>query len=115
MLCHRDNLSFPIGNCTSFSVHSVINSINWSRICIVSLRREGFMSEQGNLHPPISVRPATNDPEAWKAYWEAQGQSWRTEPEIDNERQSYLEHQRMIRPDVEKEIYPFKGIKLSRA
>jgi len=32
-------------------------------------------------------RPGTNDRDAWLSYWREQGQSWRTEPEIDHERQ----------------------------
>jgi hypothetical protein len=33
-------------------------------------------------------RPTSNDDrEGWKAYWVVQGMPWRTEPEIDEERQ----------------------------
>ena len=32
-------------------------------------------------------RPAINDRDAWRAYWQTQGMPWRTEPEIDEERQ----------------------------
>jgi hypothetical protein len=60
-------------------------------------------------------RPANDDTEAWKAYWKAQGQPWRTEPEIDIERQKYLTERRAIVPDVKKGIYPFRDIKLNRA
>src|SRR5881227_2348314 len=60
-------------------------------------------------------RPANNDTEAWKAYWKEQGQLWRTEPEIDVERQKYLAARRNIQPNIEQGIYPFKDIKLSRA
>ncbi len=42
-------------------------------------------------------------------------QLWRTEPEIDTERQRYLAERRAIAPDIEQGIYPFRGIKLSRA
>lgn len=35
-------------------------------------------------------RPITDDRDAWYTYWEAQGQSWRTEPEIGEERQAQL-------------------------
>src|SRR5260221_5913943 len=44
-----------------------------------------------------------------------QGYSWRTEPEIDAKRQKELTEHRAIVPDIEKGIYPFKGLKLSRA
>ena len=40
---------------------------------------------------------------------------WRTEPEIDVERQAVLTERLAIVPDVRKEIYPFQGEKLSRA
>jgi uncharacterized protein YjbI with pentapeptide repeats len=38
-----------------------------------------------------------------------------TEPEIDAERQKYLAERRSIAPDIERGIYPFKEIQLSRA
>jgi hypothetical protein len=59
----------------------------------------------------------TTDTDAWKTYWKAQGQPWRTEPEIDADRQRYLAERRAIVPDIEKGIYPFKDIepKLTRA
>ncbi len=47
--------------------------------------------------------------------WKAQDQPWRTEPEIDAERQKYLAERRNITPDIEYGIYPFKDIQLSRA
>lgn len=40
---------------------------------------------------------------------------WRTDPEIDLERQTFLASRLALVPDVKKEIYPFQGIKLSRA
>lgn len=64
---------------------------------------------------PLPQRPTTDDPQAWKAYWQAQGQPWRTEPEIDEERQKYLAERRAIVPDIEKGIYPLKDINLTRA
>src|SRR2546428_1738646 len=76
------------------------------------------MSEQDNgkvTTVATPQRPTTNEPKAWKTYWEAQGQPWRTEPEIDIERQKYLAERRSITPNIEKGIYPFKDIKLSRA
>jgi uncharacterized protein YjbI with pentapeptide repeats len=60
-------------------------------------------------------RPTTDDPKAWWAYWAAQGQTWRSEPEIGIERQHYLAEHRTIVPDVEQGVYPFKDIQLSRA
>lgn len=73
------------------------------------------MSEQGETQIVTLQRPTNDDREAWKAYWESKGQLWRNEPEIDNERQMYLNERRMISPDIEKGIYPFKDIKLDRA
>jgi hypothetical protein len=35
-------------------------------------------------------RPMNDDKEAWKAYWEQQGQPWRTKPEIEEGRKKYL-------------------------
>lgn len=60
-------------------------------------------------------RPEAQDRDAWHGYWRARGQPWRTEPEIDPERQAYLAERRAIKPDLEQGIYPFKDIKLNRA
>src|SRR2546422_11418207 len=73
------------------------------------------MSEQDGTKAPALQRPANDDKEAWKAYWKEQGQPWRTEPEIDAVRQKYLAERRAIVPDIEKGIYPFKDIRLTRA
>jgi uncharacterized protein YjbI with pentapeptide repeats len=71
--------------------------------------------EQAKQHVQPPQRPAPDDYDAWHAYWEAQDQSWRTEPEIDTKRQKELERCRAIKPDIERGIYPFSGMKLSRA
>ena len=63
----------------------------------------------------LPQHPSSQDRTAWAGYWQEQGQPWRTEPEIDEERQQYLVKLRAIAPDIEKDIYPFKGVKLSRA
>jgi uncharacterized protein YjbI with pentapeptide repeats len=73
------------------------------------------MSGHDNGQVTILQRPIKNDPEAWQAYWEAQGQLWRTEPEIDEDRQRFLAERCAIKPDLKQGIYPFKDIKLSRA
>jgi uncharacterized protein YjbI with pentapeptide repeats len=73
------------------------------------------MSDQDNGQVSTLQPPATNDPEAWRAYWKAQGWPWRTEPEISKEQQKYLTERRAVTPNIEKSIYPFKDIKLSRA
>jgi Pentapeptide repeats (8 copies) len=60
-------------------------------------------------------RPLDNDDrDAWRAYWQAQGMRWRTEPEIGEERQRFLTERRAVEPDIEQGIYPFKGLKLQR-
>lgn len=53
--------------------------------------------------------------DAWRAYWEARGWPWRTQPEIDGRRQTYLSAQRDIMPNSKKSVYPFKDICLTRA
>jgi len=65
-------------------------------------------------------RPASkDDPNVWKAYWTVQSMPWRTEPEIDEQRQRYLAQRRAVQPDVEKSVYPFRdengSIRLTRA
>src|SRR3989442_14563910 len=41
--------------------------------------------------------------------------AWRTEPEIDSERQRFLAERLVIVPDIQCGIYPFKDVKLTRA
>src|SRR3989440_12986486 len=41
--------------------------------------------------------------------------AWRTEPEIDSERQRFLAERLVIVPDIQRGIYPFKDVKLTRA
>jgi hypothetical protein len=53
--------------------------------------------------------------EDWPTFWAKQGQSWRTEPEIDAPRQAELTTHREITPDILRGISPFKGMKLRRA
>ena len=59
-------------------------------------------------------RPNTNDQRAWHAYWEAQDQPWRTEPEVDTTRQQYLDEHLTVK-EREWERYPFKDSVLDRA
>jgi uncharacterized protein YjbI with pentapeptide repeats len=73
------------------------------------------VSEQDGHQTAAPQRPVTDGRGLWKAYWEAQGQPWRTEPEIDVGRQKYLAERRAIMTDVLTGIYPFKGVGLSRA
>src|SRR6266571_1736091 len=73
------------------------------------------MSDQNGMQPVALQRPTSDDRSAWQVYWKEQGQSWRTEPEIDEERQKFLTERRCIVPDIKQGIYPFKAIKLTRA
>jgi uncharacterized protein YjbI with pentapeptide repeats len=73
------------------------------------------MSEEEGTQVLLPPRPTESDPEAWKPYWEGRGQPWRTEPEISTGRQEELAQYRSIVPNIEKGIYPFKGMKLTRA
>src|SRR5205085_7944781 len=73
------------------------------------------MNEHDGTLASTLQRPMTNDREAWKPYWKAQDHLWRTEPEISNERQKVLAALLDIVPDIEKGIYPFKDVKLSRS
>jgi len=67
-------------------------------------------------HPSSSTLPSnTNDSETWKAYWKEQGQPWRTEPAIDEARQQQLLSYYQGIVDIERGMYPFKGVRLSRA
>src|SRR5258708_22466435 len=77
-------------------------------------RRSRQTSKQNGIQTTMIQRPANDDTDAWKAYWKAQGQEWRTEPETDVERQKYLAERRSIKPDDKQGVYPFKDIKLSR-
>src|SRR5438067_9958274 len=64
------------------------------------------ISQQGIKQPPSTIPLYV---------WQALAFPWRSEPEIDNERQVYLEERRTIISDVELGIFPFKDVKLSRA
>ncbi len=65
-------------------------------------------------HPSLQY-PIPDDQDAWHIYWKARGQSWRIEPEIAEERKAQLSEYRTIIPNIQKGIYPFRDIKLSRA
>src|SRR3989440_6630843 len=41
--------------------------------------------------------------------------SWRTEPEIDFERQEFLRQRLAVEADIQRGVYPFKDVKLGRA
>ncbi len=54
--------------------------------------------------------PVNGGLEAWRTYWVAKGQSWRTRPEIDEERQRDLVQRLTTMPSIEKGIYPFRSM-----
>jgi uncharacterized protein YjbI with pentapeptide repeats len=63
---------------------------------------------------PASPAPAP-DTETWQAYWKHQGQPWRSEPLIDQERQHLVASCLQTGVDIEQGKYPFQGMRLSRA
>jgi uncharacterized protein YjbI with pentapeptide repeats len=67
--------------------------------------------------PSQPQRPTTDDPEAWRTYWKAQGMPWRMEPEISGIRKDDLEARRQgVRPDIERGLcVQRRGTKLTRA
>ncbi len=73
------------------------------------------MLEQNRTSASMLMRPTTSQRDAWVAYWREAGQRWRTEPEIDVERQAYLRQRLSIQPDLEEGLYPFREVKLDRA
>jgi len=75
-------------------------------------RRGAHQKQQATQAPS---RPASDDRAGWKAYWQRLGQSWRTEPEPEADRQHFLAERRAIVPDIEQGRYPFKQVKLTRA
>jgi uncharacterized protein YjbI with pentapeptide repeats len=79
-------------------------------------KRNGKAAASPAVQPQTSApQPAADDRDGWRAHWSAQGQPWRTEPEIDTKRQAELDQHHAIVPDVKQGMYPFKGMKLSRA
>ncbi len=71
--------------------------------------------EHIHVQMPMSARPATSSRAEWVVYWKAMGQAWRTEPEIDLERQAYLTQCLAIEVDLDEGVYQFSGVKLNRA
>src|SRR5260221_6445444 len=88
-------------------------------------RRSRQIRKPNDAQATAVQRPTNDDREAWKHYWvKVQPEEWfrawgywRTEPEIDAERQKYLEGHRCIEPDIMQGIYSFRNIepKLTRA
>ena len=88
-------------------------------------RKTNTANHQHGQQAPAAQRPLNQDTKAWPQYWaKVQPEEWfkawgywRTEPEIDEERQAFLTERRSIKPAWEQGIYPFKGIepRLTRA
>ncbi len=83
----------------------------------------GLVFKNSSKQPAVASSPLgafpqrhlPTDRRGWRAYWRDQNQHWRTEPEIPQERQKELTRLRAITAVIGKGIYPFKGVKLSRA
>lgn len=73
------------------------------------------MSVQARQLPPAPPGITTNDCDLWRDYWRKQKQPWRTEPEIDAQRQAQLAQYSRTLANSEQGHYPFKDIKLTRA
>jgi uncharacterized protein YjbI with pentapeptide repeats len=76
-----------------------------------SMTEQAYHNTGTNNHQ----HPTTNDQAEWRAYWQTQGQPWRKEPEITEQRQKQLAAKRAIAASVEQSVYPFGGEKLTRA
>jgi uncharacterized protein YjbI with pentapeptide repeats len=63
--------------------------------------------------PALST--AAKATEEWRQHWQAFGQPWRTEPEIDETRQRELAERLATPPDWRRGIFPFRDMKLTRA
>ena len=72
-------------------------------------------SEYPIIQATTQSRPASVDRTGWLAYWKAMGQEWRTEPEIDLERQQFLAERLAIQVNLDEGIYKFRGVKLNCA
>src|SRR5205807_1921183 len=81
----------------------------------LSKQSSKHFQKQAKQSLPMPQRPANNDRDQWSFYWQAQNQSWRIEPEIGIDRQKTLTECLTVLPQIEKDIYPFKKVELSRA
>src|SRR2546430_7684802 len=73
------------------------------------------MSVQARQLPATLHSSTTNDCDLWRDYWRKQKQPWRTEPEIEVQRQAELVQYSHTLADSEQGHYPFKDTKLTRA
>src|SRR5260221_195256 len=76
------------------------------------------MTDEPSAGAVAAVAPRQPEGEsrgAWRKYWIALAQPWRTEPEIDDERRQFLAERQAITPNIGQDVYPFKGVVLARA
>src|SRR5258705_975643 len=76
------------------------------------------MTEEASAATAAAIAPRQPEGEsrgAWRKYWIALSQPWRTEPEIDDERRQFLAERQAITPNIGQDVYPFKGVVLARA
>ena len=71
--------------------------------------------EKSDIRLPKPQRPAIDDYDAWRIYWQTQNQPWRTEPEINIEHQEELKNYLRFSSEIKGYAYPFEGKKLDRA
>jgi uncharacterized protein YjbI with pentapeptide repeats len=88
-------------------LHTLIDTLIRRKPNIISIASEHQITSNSYF--------STDDRITWRDRWLRMGQPWRTEPEIDRQRQEYLAQRRAIIPDNQQGIYPFKDLKLSRA
>ena len=67
--------------------------------------------ERSNFQRHVTMRNKGDQ----QAFWAQQGQHWRTELEIDANRQAQLKACLAVQPDIDHGIYPFTNVKLERA
>ena len=60
--------------------------------------------------PLLHQQSISKSSEEWRIHWQKRNQPWRTEPEIPRERQQELSKHLAIVPNIEKGLYPFRGI-----
>ena len=73
------------------------------------------MSEYDETETSPRPRPGINDRAAWQGYWTERGQPWRTEPEIDRDRQGVLAAHLAAHLEDGQHPCPFKDVSLTRA
>jgi uncharacterized protein YjbI with pentapeptide repeats len=93
-----------------------VDEIVWERSSATAALSSAALPKQAGKSPPPRPTPGASR-DTWRAYWQALGQPWRTEPEIEPARQQVLAARLTIEPDIVQGVYPFKDIepKLTRA